>query len=80
MGSQVTENGNEVKTVVSLADAKSYLQRNDLSEIAKEERLTRSQVSNVLHGRSKNFRVMEKIIQRAKHNKAIVDSANSITE
>lgn len=74
MKEKIEAKGNEL----SLADAKTYLQRNDLSEIAKEEGLTRGQVSNVLHGRSKNFKVAEKIINRARRNKSIIQKAKSI--
>jgi hypothetical protein len=79
MDSQVKEK-NEVKTGISLADAKKYLQRNDLSEIATEMELKRGAVSNVLHGRSKNFRVAEKILERAERNKSVMERANKISE
>jgi hypothetical protein len=79
MADQVKEK-NESKTGVSLAEAKKYLQRNDLSDIAKEEGLKRGQISNVLHGRSKNFSVVEKILLRAERNKALMERAKSIAE
>lgn len=77
MESQVNEK-NEVKAGVSLAEAKKYLQKNDLSEIAAELNLKRPAVSNVLHGRSKNFKVVQKIIERAQANKSIMDQVTTI--
>jgi hypothetical protein len=77
MESQVKEK-NEGRTGLSLAEAKKYLQRNDLSEIAIEAHVSRQTVSGVLHGRTKNFKVAEKIISRAEVNKAIVERGNSI--
>lgn len=79
MGSQVKEKGTG-KTGASLAELKQYLQKNDLSEIAEEVGITRPQVSNVLAGRSKNWKVVEKLIERAERNKALMNRANSITE
>jgi hypothetical protein len=76
MDDQVKEK-NEGKTGISLGDAKKYLQRNDLSEIAAEMNLRRGAISNILYGRSKNFRVAEKILERAERNKAIMERAKS---
>ena len=78
MANQVKEKKTKNRRKVSLATAKQYLQRNDLSEIGKEENLTRGQVSNVLHGRSKNFKVAAKIIARAEQNKAIMERGASL--
>ena len=63
---------------LSLKDAKRYLQRGDLRDIAVETGLKRGQESNVLAGRSKNWTVVEKILQRAERNKALKERAESI--
>lgn len=63
---------------ISLKEAKQYLQRGDLKEIAREVGLERGTVSNVLAGRSKNWKVMEKILERAERNKALKERAASI--
>jgi predicted XRE-type DNA-binding protein len=77
MRSEVKKKG-IAKTRVSIAEVKRYLQKNDLTEIAQEVGITRSQVSNVLAGRSKNFKVLAKLVERAEGNKALTQRAGSI--
>lgn len=77
MESEVNEKQN-VKSGLSLTQAKDYLQRNDLTKIAKQVGLTRGQVSNVLHGRSKNWKVVAKILALAEKNKALKERAEQI--
>jgi predicted XRE-type DNA-binding protein len=77
MGSQVKEK-NEVKTGVSLADAKQLLEKNDLTDIATQAGVSRAQVSNVLYGRSKNFKVAAMIIERAERNYLLVRRAEAL--
>jgi hypothetical protein len=72
MDSQVKEKN------ISLKDAKQYLNRGDLKEIADEEGLKRGAISNVLAGRSKNWTVIGKILDRAEKNKALKERAQKI--
>lgn len=62
----------------SLANAKRYLQKNDISEVAHECGIGVSQASKVMSGKSTNWDFVKKIIERAERNKALQERAQSI--
>ena len=66
------------RPAVTLKHAKQYLQKGDLTEIAGEAGVTRAQVSNVLAGRSKNWEIVKKVLERAERNKQLADRGQSI--
>jgi hypothetical protein len=80
------ENASKVKRNVesvkkqrpSLAGAKKYLGPNDITEIAAEVGVTVKTVGNTLHGRSWNWEVAKKILERAEQNKEIAVRAGSL--
>jgi len=70
--------GKRKKTGVDLRAWKQYLQKNDIAEIAEEIGITPQQGSHIMNGNSTNWDFAEKIIARAKRNKAIKEEAESL--
>lgn len=61
-----------------LQNAKRYLQRGELKEVAKEVGVHKQAVTDVLNGRSVNWIIIEKIIERAEKNKSLIVRAQAL--
>lgn len=62
----------------SLKSAKKWLSRGDLVEIATECGVTKQWISAIISDSSKDFAIAEKIIQKAEHNKALVERSQAL--
>jgi hypothetical protein len=63
------------KEKIDIKHLKKWLGPGDISEIAAEVGVTVKTVGNTLHGRSWNWAVADKIIERAEKNRTIVSRA-----
>jgi 3-oxoacyl-[acyl-carrier-protein] synthase III len=72
-GSKMTQELRE-----DLQNAKRYLQKGELKEVAAEVGVHKQAVTDVLNGRSVNWNIIEKIIERAEKNKNLVVRAQAL--
>jgi hypothetical protein len=61
-----------------LRHLKKWLEKNDISDAAREVGITPIQASNVMSGRCQNWTFSKIIIEKAAKNKALSELANSI--
>lgn len=73
-----SSNARKVQVSPSLAKAKQWLQKNDISEVAKECGIGVYQASKVMTGKSSNWDFVAKILERAERNKALAEKVDSL--
>jgi hypothetical protein len=61
-----------------LKHLKEWLDKNDIADAAKDVGISPQQASNIMAGRCKNWSFTEKIIEKAKKNKALIELANTL--
>jgi hypothetical protein len=62
----------------TLKNAKKYLQRGELKQVAEEVGVGEQSVTDVLAGKYMNWDVVNKVIARAEANKAILERGKSL--
>jgi hypothetical protein len=63
---------------MNLREARKWLGRNEINEVAADCGVSRQTVTNVIAGRATNYIIAEKILTRAEKNKSLKQRADAI--